>query len=55
MIELGSIPPFLIFFVGAFLLAILRGPWRSVIALMIPVFRGAILFGIEKGLLWQEQ
>ena len=54
MIELGSIPPFLIFFVGAFLLVILRGPWRSIIALMIPVFGGANLLAMEQGILWQE-
>jgi len=54
MIEIGSIPPFVIFFGGAFLLVILRGPWRSVIALMIPVFGGANLLAMEQGILWQE-
>ena len=54
MIEIGSIPPFAIFFGGAFLLAVLRGPWRSIIALMIPLLGGLNLLAMEQGILWQE-
>ena len=53
MIEIGSIPPFAIFFAGAILLLAARGWWRSGIALMIPVVGALNLLGMEHGVLWQ--
>ncbi|MBY5991210.1 Na(+)/H(+) antiporter subunit D [Ferrimonas balearica] len=45
-------PPFLIFFLGAALVAVTRGPVRTVIALAVPIFSGVLMWQAGEGNHW---
>ncbi len=47
---LSSLPPFVLFFVGAVVIAFTRGTVRKVLILAIPLVGGLNLFGVEPGL-----
>ena len=46
---LGSIPPFLIFFVGAVLVPLVRGPARKVLLLLVPLVGALNVWGLPTG------
>ncbi len=46
---IGSLPPFLIFFIGALLVPVLRGVPRKLLLLAIPVIGGLNVLGLEAG------
>lgn len=46
---IGSLPPFLIFFLGALLVPLLRGLPRTLVLLAIPVLGGLNILGLEAG------
>lgn len=50
---IGSFPPFVLFFVAAILLPLLRGYGRYVLLLAVPIVGGIGLIGLEAGSFWQ--
>ena len=46
---MGSVPPVLIFLVGALVVALPRGHVRRVVLLLIPVIGAINLLGLEEG------
>lgn len=48
-----AIPPFLIFFLGALLVPLVRGPLRQLVALAVPVIAFINYFQIQPGIHWQ--
>ena len=50
---IGSFPPFVLFFVAALLLPLLRGYGRYALLLAVPIVGGLGLIGLEAGSYWQ--
>ncbi len=46
---MGSLPPFLVFFAGALLVPLFRGPVRKVLLLLIPVVGALNMSGVSEG------
>lgn len=50
---IDNLPPFAIFFVGALLVPVVRGWWRGLLLLSIPLLGLLNLLGMEEGIFWR--
>ena len=50
---MSSLPPFVLFYVAAFLAAVLHGRVRAAVLVTVPILGAINVYGLEDGVLWQ--